>query len=271
LSQSLSPVSASSSFHWLTFFCLLCSIITHDRTLDLQADSEDERDVWVQGLRDLKEKLDQEMKQQLEKLDSEDDIKDITSTPQSPSSPRGVKSSPFSSPSTGTEKDYEDFKHQAVNGVSFVKHGRKGKPHARLVKVNLSSGEISWGSGSLNLHTATDVKVGKTSSVLKSVAFHVADPRLCFSVFWDDRTLDLQAKEEKIRDVWVHGLRTYIRHLKNDSSIHSSPFSSPPSSKVTDKDGSGREPHSRSEVYQAQFDWRFSPQDDLCRPSHRCC
>jgi hypothetical protein len=122
----------------------LCfSIVTATRTLDLQAADEEERDLWVRGLRDLKAQLDE-------------DLNRDAAAPGAGSAggaEGGVTPRPDASgdDKTGAKAVYgvadttpkeEAFEVQAARGVTFVKHGRNGKPHDKLIKVNLQTGEI---------------------------------------------------------------------------------------------------------------------------------
>eukprot|EP00954_Amorphochlora_amoebiformis_P027364 1385102-Amorphochlora_amoeboformis.AAC.1 len=76
--------------------------------------------------------------------------------------------------------------------TEFIKHGRNGKPHKRMVTIDRKTVKIDWSSGSNNLKGAYDVVKGKQTKVLKKVNWRQADPALCFSILWSDRSLDLQ-------------------------------------------------------------------------------
>lgn len=44
--------------------------------------------------------------------------------------------------------------------MKFMKHGRRGKPHARTVTVNPANGRVDWGSGHLDLKKCIDICKG---------------------------------------------------------------------------------------------------------------
>jgi len=95
-------------------------------------------------------------------------------------------------------------------GHPFIKFGRSGKPHIRVITVSDKDGSISWETGKMPVSAITRVEAGKTTEVfLKNKQNKDAPPNLCFSLVAQDRTLDLQAKTEKQRDDWVE----FMRHM----------------------------------------------------------
>jgi hypothetical protein len=101
----------------------------------------------------------------------------------------------------------------AVKGVSMIKHGRQGAPHARMIQMmggtNRLSAAVSWGTGNLLMHTVTSVVAGTQTNVFANV---VVDASKCFSLISDDRTLDLECNTTNERDQWVSNL-TYLLML----------------------------------------------------------
>lgn len=88
-------------------------------------------------------------------------------------------------------------------GTKFLKYGRRGKPHERVVKVDNKTGIVDWGSNSVKLSDVLDVQRGKHSSVW--ARYPDVDPNLCISLVLKDRTLDLAATNSVDRDnfYWV--------------------------------------------------------------------
>jgi hypothetical protein len=94
----------------------------------------------------------------------------------------------------------------------FVKHtaGVFNRPHKRFVRFVASSGELQWGkkpfflNKSIAVHAFVGVNRGRTTDAFKGAK---APREHCFTVASDDRTLDLEAPSEAIRDAWVHFLR----------------------------------------------------------------
>jgi len=166
-------------------FCL--SIVMPTRSLNLEASSEKERDFWLTGLRELKSKCDTRR---------EEPAEDTASV--------GMYFA---------EVDILDFKKSATMGRVFYKYGKHGSPHERVIRVNFYTGLVDWGSGSLSLKDAVDIRSGKNTKVLKKIK--KADADLCFSIVLPRRSLNLQAKSTEERDVWVNGLKELQGKLEN--------------------------------------------------------
>lgn len=176
---------------------LVFTIEAADRTLDLQAKTEADRDFWVQGLREITSRI---------------------------TSRGSVATAP---PSSGARRSLSliaaadlgptlDFLGDTVTGT-FIKHGRHGKPHPKMLRVDPTTGIVDWGTGSLCLRDAEDVIPGKNTKVFSTVKLKVAHPSVCFSVALPNRTLDLQANSEEERDMWVKGLKDIMEHLAQAS------------------------------------------------------
>ena len=121
----------------------------------------------------------------------------------------------------------DDYRMLAAAGAEFLKHGEKGKPHARLVYVT-SKLLLLWTEPgkrkaqgkpdlkqSINLARATVPRIavvkGKTTDNLKRDK--KADPAHCLSVInaRERPSLDLQAKSEQERDQW-HAALSFLLH-----------------------------------------------------------
>ena len=90
----------------------------------------------------------------------------------------------------------------AVSGETFLKHGRRGSPHARRVFVDFGKGLLSWTSGEFLLRDITAIVPGKATTVLQATGAAVPD-ELCFAIVTKTRTLDLTATSVTQRDQWV--------------------------------------------------------------------
>mmetsp|Transcript_21394 Transcript_21394/g.52416 ORF Transcript_21394/g.52416 Transcript_21394/m.52416 type:complete len:652 (-) Transcript_21394:420-2375(-) len=179
------------------------SLILPRYTLDLQCENEDVTRAWVKGLKALKVIL-------ANNID--------------------VKSLPISEE---LKKQFASVGHDSKEllkvldvPTDFIKHGRNGRPHQRTITVDRKSMKIDWKTGSNDLRTAYSVVRGKVTKVLKKVTWRQADPAVCFSILWDDRTLDLQAPTQVIRDSWVKAMEVLLeqesdafrRYLDNSKS-----------------------------------------------------
>jgi len=168
------------------------SIILPERALDLQAADEAERDYWVQGLRDFCSRITRS---------------GSISVASAPPTATGTKPTTATGPAPATPTS-ADFAGTAVIVGKFMKHGRRGKPHERSLKVDPATGIVDWGSGAISLREAVEIIPGKNTAVFERVKLKIAHPRVCFSIVLAQRTLDLQANSEDERDLWVNGLQT---------------------------------------------------------------
>jgi len=175
------------------------SILLVSRSLDLQANSEDERDMWLNGLRELKRRLDA----------PEDDY------------------------------DPNSFWSMSTVGAHLIKHSKRGRPKTKIIRVDHKTGVVEWGSGSLYLQETTDIVAGKNTKVFEGVKLKTADPRCCFSIVMANRTLDLQCQTEIDRNMWLEGLKDLkekLLHHPGEASLsekRDSHKSGPPSPVVT--------------------------------------
>jgi hypothetical protein len=93
---------------------------------------------------------------------------------------------------------------------SFVKHGRRGNPKSRLVTVDLKRGEIDWGNHRVNMEDVVAIVKGKHTKVFKRKVSEAAKAKNCFSIVLKNRTLDLEARNNKQRESWFEGLQKMI-------------------------------------------------------------
>lgn len=198
------------------------SIYTPTRTLTLQAENEGERTIWVQGLLSLRRRLNNKHDDQETKEDS------------TPSSPLLSALSPSSSTTSSLPAEFTDpklFRQLCSRGQSMLKHGRSGKPHRRIIKIDALTGLVKYSETAnccLNLCQAWKVQPGKNTKVFSKVSHKQALPSQCFSIIWKERSLDLQVRDQVSRDGWVHGLTALMEQLQvaqaaRGSLIHSRP------------------------------------------------
>ena len=196
---------------------LTFAVVCPNRTLELQASSEEERDLWVQGLRNIRARL------------LEGKFPDLTRIPGAlvdtkrvapPAAAAVVKSSSSSAPTSPSSggaggagaaaltpaQRQANFVEASTKGTTLIKHGRHGKPHTKVVRVNHKTGDVNWGTGRLNVRDAVEIVAGKNTKLFAKVKIREAHPRQCFSIVLPNRTLDLQCSSEEERDMWLQGL-----------------------------------------------------------------
>ncbi len=120
---SMVPFSAADPRH-----CF--SIVASTRSLDLQAKSESQRNVWVWGLRKLKEM----------------------------SEARAAVVAAVASHSE--DQISPEFLKECTMGCKFMKHNTNNSSHSKVVYVNPDTGVVDWKSGCLNLKFAIDIVPG---------------------------------------------------------------------------------------------------------------
>jgi hypothetical protein len=133
-------------------------------------------------------------------------------------SPKKTKSAKQLKREHDQEVCVEFYKAACFGGELFVKHGRLGKPHERLLKLRCTSdGDVvfDWTTGKLALpHNQFHVKLGKTTSVFQRTTAKDAKAELCFSIVSDagKRSLDLEARNAQILELWTVGLNLLRKH-----------------------------------------------------------
>jgi hypothetical protein len=85
-----------------------------------------------------------------------------------------------------------DFQRAALDGSRFVKHSRYGFPKPKIVKINLQTGLIDWGSNFLSLKDAYKIEIDRNHNY--------------FTILTGNRMLQLEAENDKERRLWVEGL-----------------------------------------------------------------
>jgi len=85
----------------------------------------------------------------------------------------------------------------SAQGANLFKYNRYGFKAKKFIRIT-TNGTVDWGSGSLVLRDALEIKGAR---------FGNADPRFCLSIVMPTRSLNLEASSEKERDFWLKGLR----------------------------------------------------------------
>lgn len=124
--------------------------------------------------------------------------------------------------------DMDHFLRTSREGVKFLKYGRYGRPHDRIVKYDEAKQMFSWGDSDMqNIHLpyVLEVVEGCQTKVFKrpSIYFNFKFDDLCFSLVTASRTLDLQAKDNKTKDEWVACIRLLIKHKGKIVQEHRAP------------------------------------------------
>lgn len=132
---------------------------------------------------------------------------------------------PAPSPPTGVDTRSRDiverrlyWKRVLLNGGVFMKYGRSGYPHKRLVWLEEDCEVIRWrkpGSSAGPRDAKTEVIVvadigevveGPSTAVFTRMIKSIASPGCCFSVVSPARTLDLEAPTPAQKEEWVTAL-----------------------------------------------------------------
>ena len=105
-----------------------------------------------------------------------------------------------------------------LKGEVFLKYGKLGDPHKRLVYFDENHDNLIWckenKSNIRKIPTSEihEVKLGVSSSkVLVKNKVNEGLDKVVFSVHSNGRTLDLQADSEEVRNRWVVHLDAVIR------------------------------------------------------------
>ena len=101
--------------------------------------------------------------------------------------------------------------------AEFLKHGRMGQPHMRVVFLSPDQSSLCWRKaagadlqGSMLDADGVNVVSGMTPAVFQRSG-KPGTEHCCFSVTGDERTLDLQCTTTEERDFWVLHLRNILR------------------------------------------------------------
>jgi hypothetical protein len=104
--------------------------------------------------------------------------------------------------------DEDEFRDIFLKGTVFLKHGRRGRPHERLVCISEDGRSVSWqpvdksAKKKMLLSNVVGVHLGASTRVFRrTVDIHDKD-KVCISLIGKKRTLDLEAPSEQVRDIW---------------------------------------------------------------------
>jgi hypothetical protein len=92
-----------------------------------------------------------------ETKDGKTDNKNDSKEAKSPSSDNKNNNDTKEQKDEKTARSLGDFDSICSKGTYFIKHGRVGTPHPKLIKVNTKTGIVDWGTGSINLKEASEV------------------------------------------------------------------------------------------------------------------
>ncbi|KRX09995.1 Sec7 domain [Pseudocohnilembus persalinus] len=106
------------------------------------------------------------------------------------------------------QKIEHDLKNQKYN---YLKYGRKGKPHSRVVFLSQNGDQVCWhDSGkndpprSIKINDIIDLAMGsQTTEVFRKNQVPPEFDELCFSIITKFRTLDLQTGDKQIKYKWI--------------------------------------------------------------------
>lgn len=137
----------------------------------------------------------------------------------------------------------DDYKRLLCTGGVFLKHGRRGRPHARLVWVDSMLREVRWravgdvvaassaaagtGGGRMLVSDIDSVLAGQMTDVFKRKKGAPRREAASFSLLGRDRSLDLEVvwpgaatsngcstREIQARDVWVEAFRFLVARAR---------------------------------------------------------
>jgi len=107
--------------------------------------------------------------------------------------------------------------------AKLIKHGRRGKPHDRILLLTHNRTRFSWKSSLASyvlLSDIMEVRCGCTTQIFerseRQKYVNEAKKKCCFSMITKSRTLDLETKSEVDRDYWIYGLRLLFASKQNN-------------------------------------------------------
>jgi CLASP N terminal len=189
----------------------LCfSIVSKRKTLDLQAPSQNMRDLWAEGILSavifVKKglKLDDDLVRDDGDAQLEEEVVQLHE--------RDVAKADAAQVSKITEEEMSLLTF-LDKGEVVTKYTTKGKTRERV--LNIAKGRINWrtvGASASNarfmpLIDVHQVIAGKETEVFLRKAAKQVSAICCFSVVGRERTLDIQASTKMSRDRWVQGIR----------------------------------------------------------------
>lgn len=111
-----------------------------------------------------------------------------------------------------------------LQGAAFKKYGRTGAPHQRWVYLRLrgSALELCWAessrsrkvSGSLLVAEVVEVVHGRQTEIFQRHRHSLQGEERCFSVVGSARTLDLEAAEPQVAQLWVATLQELVQRQR---------------------------------------------------------
>jgi hypothetical protein len=207
------------------------SIVAAKRTLDLEASSEEQRDAWVSAL-NVRFSSIQHAKRVAPSSGpghKRDVLKDAIGPNGEPARNIARTLPSFGMPVEIMQNDEALFMVKFLDrGGRLTKHGRKGKPKLRW--INCGRGKLFW-AGPNSLGTSPDsetdqcvrlvqvqkVLEGKRTEIFRRQAAHNINETCCFSLVLRDRTLDLEAENQALRNQWMKAIRFMVAVVKTAS------------------------------------------------------
>lgn len=109
-----------------------------------------------------------------------------------------------------------------LEGYVFLKYGRWGSPAYRVVKVSPDLKNLEWihrgeakPSGSIPVPSLIGIKYGRhTDNFKRYKAKDQTQEDLSFTIFGEDRNLDLEADIKEQKDLFVQGMVSLINYHK---------------------------------------------------------
>lgn len=110
------------------------------------------------------------------------------------------------------------------DGITFTKHGRRGKPHTRLLTINSTFEKLTWCDPS-NRDKKKTIKVSEFSSVqdgCKTKVFERLSKKkrseienVCMSLVGSSRSLDMQFSTEQEKEEWYTAFKHLYEEIKD--------------------------------------------------------
>lgn len=132
---------------------------------------------------------------------------------------------------SGDESDYSDvenndemlkpksFSKELMEGIKVIKHGRRGKPHGRIIFCDASGTRLFWQNIGDTLKTNVDrsIVMPRISNVLSGQKTEVfqrsgtpQDANKYVSLIAGDRTLDIEAESAEEAQRWISGFKELV-------------------------------------------------------------
>ena len=110
-----------------------------------------------------------------------------------------------------------------LEGQEFLKYGKWGNPGVRIVRVSKDLSKLEWvhknetkPSGSIPVSKLVGVKFGRhTSNFQKFKVKSDIQEQLSFTIFGEERNLDLEANMKEQMDLFIEGLTSLIKYQKS--------------------------------------------------------